>query len=133
MSRTQIFLVILEIVAGVGAVAGGAALVAVPGGGILGLPPSVLEGSPFASYLVPGLLLAFVVGGSLLFAAVAQMRRVRFASGLSFAAGAILVGWIAVQVAMIGYHSLLQPLMFVVGALVLFLALARSPRRPATP
>ena len=80
-----------------------------------------------------GLILAVVVGGTLLAAALAQARRARFAPGLSFAAGAILVGWIAIQVAMLGYHSALQPLMFVVGALVLFLALARPPRRHAMP
>lgn len=133
MNRTTVFLVVLELLAGVSAVVGGIALAVAPSGRVLSMPVTLLEGSPFGSYLVPGLLLAIAVGGSLLAAAVAHLRRARFAPGLSFAAGAILVGWIAVQVAMLGYRSALQPLMFVVGALVLFLALARPPRRAATP
>ena len=37
------------------------------------------------------------------------------ASLLSLAAGAVLVGWIVVQVALIGYQSVLQPAMFLAG------------------
>lgn len=46
------------------------------GGGVgvlvtgLGIPKSQLEGTPFDSFLVPGLLLAIAVGGSLATAAV---------------------------------------------------------------
>jgi hypothetical protein len=48
----------------VGAVCGGAALVARPDGVILGMPAAVLDGSPFRDFLIPGAVLALVIGGA---------------------------------------------------------------------
>ena len=87
------------------------------GGGVFGLtgapgvPREWLAGSPFSSYLVPSLVLIGAVGGVHLVAAVRVWRRPPHARGLSAAAGATLGGWIAVQVAIIGYVSWLQPAM----------------------
>ena len=110
------------------------ALNAVGGGyyalsGAPGVPVDWLQGSPFSSYVVPGVILLVVVGGSSAAAAVAVFARARRARPLALAAGAILLGWIVVQVAIIGYVSWLQPAMAV--AAVLILALAR--RRPGPP
>ena len=67
----------------------------------LGMPESMLDNSPFTSFVVPGLILCFVVGGSMLLAA----RLIWFESSLaplaSFAAGSILLGWISVEAVMI--------------------------------
>jgi len=97
------------------------------GGGIYGLagaegvPLEWLEGSPFTTYRVPSLVLLTVVGGSLAAAAVAVFARARKARLLSRAAGVILLGWIAVQLALIGYVSWLQPAMVVAGVVILAL------------
>jgi len=50
---------------------------------------------------------------------LSQSRNARL---LAFSAGAILLGWIAVQVAIIGYVSWLQPETVMVGIAVMVMA-----------
>jgi len=57
-------------------------------------PTSWLDGTPFTSYLVPGVILAVVVGGSAALATVAVWRNPRTGGALSVLAGAALVGQI---------------------------------------
>jgi hypothetical protein len=90
-------------------------------GGAEGVPLEWLDGTPFDGYVVPGLILGGVVGGSLLVAATSLWRGRPSAPRLSAAAGVVLLGWIATQVAMIGYVSPLQPIVFGVGLLILWL------------
>lgn len=106
------------------------ALVAVNafGGGVYGMlgaeqvPLSWLKSTPFHSYLVPSLILFFVVGGIAAYASIAVFRNDRRAALACYLAGSILACWIMVQVAMIGYVSWLQPVMFAMAILILFLA-----------
>jgi hypothetical protein len=105
------------------------ALNAIGGGGYgvagaPGFPREWLEGTSFGSYFVPGVILFLVVGGSSLVAAVAVFARRRRARAAALAAGAILLGWLAVQVAVIGYRSWLQPAMAIVALAIGALALA---------
>ncbi len=90
--------------------------------GAPGVPVEWLEGSPFTSYFVPSLVLMFVVGGASLVAAFAIVARLPAGRALALAAGAILTGWIAVQVAIIGYVSWMQPATLCAAAIVLALA-----------
>ena len=76
------------------------ALTAVGGGitlaiGLDKFPAGWLVGTPFSSYLIPGLILAVVVGGSAVVAAVATLRRSGAGALTSTLAGAILLGWLA--------------------------------------
>jgi hypothetical protein len=57
-------------------------------------PLEMLHGTPFTSYVVPGLLLALVVGGSATAASLATIRSPMLGGIASVAAGAIMVGWI---------------------------------------
>ena len=116
----------LALALALGAIPAGIALMASPDGSLLGLPPSILAGTPFADFTLPGLVLAAVVGGSTLAAAVQALRDAPSAPRLALVAGLLVVGWIAVQVALLGSLSPLQP---VVGGLGLALvALAWRPR-----
>lgn len=90
--------------------------------GAPGVPVEWLEGSPFNDYTVPSLILFIVVGGSLLIAAMSVFARSRFARASALIAGAIVLVWIAVQVAIIGYVSWMQPATATGGLLVLLLA-----------
>lgn len=98
------------------------------GGGYYGMagaenvPKEWLEGSPFDDYFVPSLVLFVVVGGSFLVAAVAVFASLRVARAAAFAAGAIVLGWLAVETAVIGYVSWMQPATMIGGVLVLMLA-----------
>jgi hypothetical protein len=73
------------------AVIGGIAVAA----GIDKFPAGWLIGTPFNSYLIPGLILAFVVGGSATASAVAALRRPDVGALTSTLAGATLLGWLA--------------------------------------
>jgi len=90
--------------------------------GAEGVPTQWLEGSPFRSYFVPSLILLTVVGGSLLIAAIAVFGRLRGGRLAAIGAGAILLGWLTAQVAIIGYVSWMQPATAVGGLMVLVLA-----------
>jgi len=86
-----------------------------------GVPTAWLEGSPFNDYFIPSLILLIVVGGSLLIAAVAVVARLRLARETAVAAGLVVLGWLAVQLAIIGYVSWMQPATAIAGALILVL------------
>ena len=88
----------------------------------LGMPRDVLQDSPFASFLVPGFLLSFVVGGSLLSAAWTVWRRWPAAPLVSLAAGCILLGWIVVESVMVSDGRGLQAGVFALALLTIGLA-----------
>jgi hypothetical protein len=97
------------------AIPAGLLLVLRPDGSYIGLPPSLLEGTPFADFRVPGLALSIAVGGSSLAAFLLVLFRHRYARLAIILAGAVEVGWIVCQVAYIGYQGFLQPLILVMG------------------
>ena len=91
--------------------------------GAKGIPVEWLNGSPFESYLIPGIILFVIVGGSFLFAAVVVLRKYSYGKIISIAASIILFIWLAVEIYIIGYVSWMQPATAVAGLLVLILAL----------
>ena len=106
----------LQVLIGVGAVAGGLALVLDPSGQRLGTPIELLEKTPFATFLIPGIVLFIVNGLGSLAGAIASFARQRYAGGMALALGAFLVAWIAVQVYWMGLHWL-HTLYFCLGIL----------------
>jgi hypothetical protein len=116
MIRTT--LIVLEMLIGVSALAGGVYAVS----GARGISRDWLEGSPFKSYFVPGLALFFVVGGSILTAAGLLLGDVPSGRLVSLEAGIVLVAWIVGQVSVIGYRSWLQPVLGVLGLVVVVLS-----------
>jgi hypothetical protein len=69
--------------------------------GVDPFPLAWLEGTPFGSYLVPGLILAIAVGGSATLASVLLARRHPDAWLAAALAGAALTGWIAIEIAIL--------------------------------
>jgi hypothetical protein len=90
--------------------------------GAEGVPKEWLEGSPFDDYFIPSLVLFVVVGGTFLAAAIAVFAKLRIARTAAYAASAIVLGWLAVETAIIGYVSWMQPATTIGGLLVLLLA-----------
>ena len=97
---------------GLAAIGGGIGLMAANGGG---LPADTLSYSMFNSYLLPGLLLAIVVGGSQLIAAYLLLASRHHALATSLLAGFILLAWIYGGLYVTHIHSWLQTLMFAIG------------------
>ena len=103
----------------VSAVGGGIALIV----GGLGVPIDLLRHTPFESFVIPGLFLAVVIGGSALIGATALLAHWRRATVISAAAGAVMVGWIAGETVLVEGFSWLQGLYLLTGAIVLVASL----------
>jgi hypothetical protein len=108
------------------AFAGGAALIIgslYPGlGSVLAPPADYLQGSPFSSYTVPGLVLILLMGGPQAFASIACAIRWPWAPAACAAAGFSCLIWIFVQMIYIPF-SPLQAVYFLLGMLELGLLL----------
>lgn len=109
-------------VTGFTAFVSGVLLVVRPDGSLLQLPASLLETTPFRHYLIPGLLLGGVVGGSSLMAVFLLMSKQEGRYSWSLAAGALLTGWITLQVILIQSLHWLHMVFFLTGVLVMLLA-----------
>ena len=115
MRKTFIGLGSLQAFIGLGALGGGLMLVIDPSGETLGVPSDFLEGSPFSSFLIPGIFLMAVNGiGSLIGAGFSFARR-RYAQELAIVLGAIMAAWILIQVAIISSIGFLHVFYFVLG------------------
>lgn len=110
--------VALLVLLGVGALAGGMALVVRPDGSVMHMPVSMLAGSPFADFLIPGLILGGLFGIGSFVVAVLGLRQWRIAPFLAFGIGAGQMIWIIVQLSIIKGISFLHPTFFVVGLLI---------------
>ena len=106
---------------GVVSAAWGAVLAVGQQGG--GVPLSYLAGTPFHSFLLPGLILGGVVGGTQLAAAIALWRRWQPSLLLAAVAAFGMLLWIFIELAMIGHYSWLQAVYFGHGILEMVLVL----------
>jgi len=113
--KINLSLGILQVLIGVGAIFGGFGLMMDPSGVSLGMSVELLQGTPFQNYFIPGLVLFSVNGIGTLIASYFTLKNHRYARSLAMLFGAGLTLWIVIQVALIGYQSLLQPIYFVLG------------------
>ena len=117
--------VVLEIFLGLGALFGGGALILASDGHLLGMPITLLAGSPFTSFLVPGIILFTFVGIAPLLAAAMTMRRQAFAPIAAVAVGLTLIGWVSVEmVVLAGLGSLAWALYLVLGVCIALIGVA---------
>jgi hypothetical protein len=118
----------LTIFGALSALAGAVLGIAANGGGV---PVEHLAGSPFSSYVVPGLILGIVVGGTQLAAAISLLAGHRVALFVSAVAGFGLIIWIYAELAIIRQYSWLQSAYFGLGTLELIGVLALQGVIPA--
>lgn len=95
-NKLRVALIVIDAVTASTAVGGGIALAA----GLEGdrYPIEQLNGTPFHSYRIPGLMLATLVGGSATIATATTLRRSNMAAPASMIAGLALMGWIVGEV-----------------------------------
>ena len=113
--------------------AGFVALTAVGGGAAMaaGVDRRVdlgwLEGTPFSSFRLPGVLLAIIVGGSSFVAAVTLAAELEPAALLAVVAGVILAGWIVVEALVLNQPkapTVAEVIYFSIGVAMIGLGLA---------
>ena len=114
MKAIRIILRILYGFVGIGAIAGGTAAIADPVAP-MDAPLSMLENSPFDTFLVPGILLAAVIGAGNIFALVISLWKPRATSYTGCVTGTAMVIWIVVQCIMLRSVVSLHVIFFFVG------------------
>jgi hypothetical protein len=73
----------LQVIIGLGAVAGGLGLALDPSGASVGLPLEMLKNTPFSSFLIPGIVLLTVIGMGSLLGGAASFTRRRYAGEIA--------------------------------------------------
>jgi len=140
-------LTVLFFVEGVGALFGGIPMLVHPHEGPLGMPLDQLSGSPFGSFLIPGLLLTLVLGVYPLLAALlvwwrpnwkamAPLERLtgrHWTWSVGVTAGLAMMIWIAVQVAMLEMRHPLQAVIAAIGLVVVSVIFMPGVRRDYAP
>jgi hypothetical protein len=129
--RRRLVLVATELVVGIGALFGGYGLLADAEG--LGAKESWLDGSPFADYTIPGLVLLVVVGGGLLAAAALAAFGHPAAAGAAVAMGVVLLVWGVVETVTVGWQGPPQVVLvaaFVVAPAAILIGIGRAALRP---
>lgn len=112
----------LHLFIGIGAIVGGLAAIMNPVSP-LGMPASTLAGTPFDSFIIPGVILFVVIGLGNLAAAVPVFMGKKWLGYPSGTAGIALMFWIMVQCAMLGSIVALHVIFFCLGAVIGCLAL----------
>lgn len=119
----------VELAIAAAAVYGGVGLMA----DAIGMSDDWLSGTPFRSWVLPGVLLILVVAVPMTVAAVLELRRSPWAGIASVTAGAAQIGCIAAQLLIMQRYHVLQPVMMTVGLLVVLAALAVHRREQLWP
>lgn len=135
-------LITLHVLLSVGALGGGGALVLAPDGSLLGMPLYIIETSPFADFLIPGLILFAVLGVYPLVVAYGLWKRpawrwpdafnpfkqYHWPWAASLSVGVILLIWITVQVQYTGV-DFLHVLYWAWGIVIMVVTLLPGLRR----
>ena len=100
----------------------GVMLVLEPDGSILQLPLILLNATPFNSFLIPGIILTIMVGGTNAIAFMLVVFKKPYQYRWSMAAGTILVLWIIAQFMLISGAHWLQLFYMGLGVLTVLIA-----------
>lgn len=119
--RGLLFMLLLFVA--VTAISSGALLIAWPDGSMVGLSRSILEGSPFTDFVLPGLLLVFGVGGVSLSSLFMVAGKRSYGYQLTIASGIILGAFVVGQLAMLPEYHWLQAFYLMVALLIILLAI----------
>jgi hypothetical protein len=113
----------------IGAIIGGGALIIDPSGNLIKMPDSLLDHSPFGSFLIPGIILLLVLGVMPMIIAISLLRRTHSEIGeklnlysnqywgwtFSLYTGFALIIWIMIQVYWIQHVSVIHLVYFAWG------------------
>jgi hypothetical protein len=122
MNRSNRILFSLHIFVGLGALVGGTGAILEPNNP-LGISSEVLQGSPFTSFLIPGIILFTVIGLGNLSAALLLKKDATLKGYLSSIVSWGLVIWIMVQCIILNTVEIIHGFYFFIGIIQAFLSL----------
>jgi len=140
--RARNTMLILLAFLGLGAIGGGALLIISPNGTLMGMPLSLLDNSPFHSFLLPGIFLFTILGIAPCLLIVALVRKpasifaerlncyhdMHWAWTFSIYLAFILIAWIQLEIAFIQTISWLHTFYMFLAIIILFVALLPAVR-----
>lgn len=94
-----------------------------PDGGVMSLSTGLLKTGPFKNFLVPGIALTVLVGGTNMVAVAKYVNGHGGYYNWAIAGGIMIVGFIIVELMVIQTFSWLQTLYLTAGILIILLAL----------
>jgi hypothetical protein len=100
----------------------GLLMISKPDGSILNLPLTLLEGTTFKNFLLPGILLTLLVGGVNLLAVFYNMQRHPNRYNWAMAGGIMISGWIIVQMVILHAAHWLHFVYLGIGLLIILVA-----------
>lgn len=117
---------VLQLFIALGAIISGLMMIITPDESLMKMPLSMLNGSSFISFLLPGIILFLVNGLGHLYSGILCFLKKSKAgfTGIFFGFGLII--WIFIQVSMIGGGHWLQYLYFSLGVVELLLGISFS-------
>tara|TARA_R100001143_G_C3360693_1_gene135334 strand:+ start:5268 stop:5690 length:423 start_codon:yes stop_codon:yes gene_type:complete len=125
------FLVLFIGFQGISGLIGGAVLVIDPTGVLVQLPTSMLDGSPFDNFLIPGIILLTILGVFPMIVLYGLTKKRLWSWFGAFTVSVALIIWIGVEILIVGYHPEppLQLIYGLLGIIMLGLVLIPSVRR----
>ena len=128
---------LLLIFIGAGGLISGAMLFSSPDGAMIKLNTSILRGTPFDNFLIPGIILFLFIGIFPILVsyglwrqpawpwaeAINICKKYRWPWTAAWATGVIILIWIIVETALLGYISFLQPVIAIWGIAIITLTL----------
>ena len=108
---------------GLSALISGISMIAAPNDSMQQLPVLLLGPTPFEDLLIPGILLAVVIGGLNMLALFFYIQHYAGRYNLSLAAGLVTSAWIIGQMTIIGAANGLQLLYLAAGVLTILVSL----------
>lgn len=116
------FLFILISFVAVTATLSGLFMLSNPDGAIMRLPQSLLNGTPFRDFQIPGILLTALVGGVNFLAVLYNLQQHRNRYNWAIGGGIMICGWIIVQMILMHSAHWLQFLYLGIGMLIILVA-----------
>lgn len=134
---TSWILILLVFLQAISGIFGGIGLVMDPSGGSFQMPASLLEGSPFSTFLIPGLILLIILGIFPIFAWVGLVwepewpwanflnvyRHQKWGWSYALYTGIMLIVWITIELQIIREHHVLHTIYDLLGVTICIAAL----------
>ncbi|MBL0181953.1 MAG: hypothetical protein IPP96_06510 [Chitinophagaceae bacterium] len=118
--RTLLFILVCFVA--ITSLVSGILIITHPDGSVMQMSVDLLKTSPFKNFLVPGIVLTVLVGGTNLLAAFFNMKRSANRYNWALAGGVMISGWTVVQMILINTIFWLQFVYLGIGIVIMLIA-----------